>query len=147
MTACWAGTSSPFEQRLMSPLPTYGLESLRLRFMNVVVSNHAMNKAARAILQMAFETELRAVVTKLVPLAADVMRSNVCERRRFIDVDVDMRRMSFLVEPALTELASAPGAPPAYVDLLRRYAASDYPRYRACALATTICFAAAVLVP
>lgn len=144
---CWAGTPSLFEARMVKPLPTYGLESLRLRFLYTVADNHAMEKAARATLQMAFETELSAIVAKFVTLGSDVMRSKICERRSFLSIDRDMAMMRFLVEPAMDELADVPQMPAPYVDLLRRYIASDYPRYRMCAMATSLCLATAVLVP
>lgn len=145
--ACWAGTPSPFEARMVKPLPTYGLESLRLRFAHIVTDNHAAEKSARATLQMSFETELSAIIAKFVPLAADVMRSKICERRSFLSIDRDMAQMRFLIEPALDELADVPQMPAPYVDLLRRYVAADYPRYRMCAVASALCLATAVLVP
>ncbi len=146
-TPCWTGDPSAFEERMANALPTYGLESLRLRFLYVVADNHATKKAVRATLQMAFETELSAIVAKFVTLDSDVMRSRVCERRPFLDIDRDMAMMRFLVEPAMDELADVPQMPAPYVDLLRRYIASDYPRYRMCAVATSLCLATAVLVP
>lgn len=142
---CWIGVSSAFELRLRTPLPTYGLESLRQRFMFFVTNSHEPVKSARVVLQMAFETEMKATLVKLIDLPADVMRSNVCQRRGFIPIDRDMAAMRFLVEPALNELAAVPNVPVEYVDLIRRYAISDYPRYRVCAIADALCLAAVVL--
>jgi hypothetical protein len=147
MTACWDGTPSAFELRMAAPLPSYALEALRQRFLFVVVSNHSPKKGARVVLQMATETELRVALLKMLDLAVDVVDSNVCERRRYIDVDYDMKLMRFLIGPALDELAATPLVPSQYVDLIRRYVASDYPRYRMGAIAAALCLATAVLVP
>ena len=86
------------------------------------------------------------LVKQIVP-PADLATSNVCVRRRFIDIDRDLQQMRFLVAPALEELADVPNIPPPYVDFIRRYAASGYPRYRVSAVATALCLATAVLTP
>lgn len=128
-------------------LPTYALESLRQRFLFVVVDDHSTKAGVRATLQMAVDTELRVALLKMFELAVDVVDSNVCQRRRYLDVDRDMKLMRFLVGPALDELAAVPSVPVQYVDLVRRYATADYPRYRMSAIAATLCLATAVLVP
>lgn len=147
VSTCWSGALSAFELRMLKPIPSYPLEALRQRFMFIVVSDHAPNAAARATLQMAVDTELRVALLKTFDLAADVVDSNVCQRRRYIDVDHDMRLMRFLVGPALDALADAPGVPLQYVDLIRRYATADYPRYRMSAVAAALCLATAAMVP
>ena len=142
---CWAGPSSPFESRMLQPLPTYALEQLRQRFYYTTTSPFTMMKGARVTLQMAFETEIGSVLTKLIPLAAGIPESVVCERRHFIDIDRDMQSQSYLVTPALTELAAIPNLPLPYVDFLTLYTQADYPRYRVCALAAVICMAVAMV--
>jgi hypothetical protein len=144
---CWNGPSSAFETRLLKPLSDYALEQLRLRFMYTLTSPASQMKSARVLFQMAFETEIRAVLVKLIELPASVPESTVCERRRFGDVDKDMQLQRFLVGPALDALEETPGMPPPYMDLLRRYATSDYPRYRVCALAAALCLATFLLTP
>lgn len=146
-TTCWNGAPSAFESRMLQPLPTYALESLRLRFMFSAVENASSIKGARSTLQMAFETEMRVALVKMIELSAGVLESKVCERRRFIDIDRDMQRMRFLIGPALDELANVSTVPTQYVDLIRRFVIADYPRYRVCAIAATLCLATAVLVP
>jgi len=138
---CWNGPASTFELRLLKPLPTYALEQLRLRFMFALVSPADQTKAARVAFQMAFETEIKAVLIKMVSLPASVPESVVCERRHFVDIDRDMHAQRFLVGPALDELETTPNMPSPYMDLLRRYASTDYPRYRMCALAAALCLA------
>lgn len=147
VSTCWSGTPSAFELRMIQPIPSYALEALRQRFLFVVVSDHAPKFGVRAVLQMAVDTELRVALLKMFDLAADVVDSNVCQRRRYLDVDHDMRLMRFLVGPALDALAEVPGVPTQYVDLIRRYSTADYPRYRMSAIAAALCLATAVLVP
>lgn len=129
---------------MLLPLKDYALEQLRARLMTLVVTPVSPVKAARAIFQMALETEMRAVLTKLIEVAPDVETSNVCERRRYLEVDIDMRAHHYLIGPAFAALAKAPDVPRPYVDLVRRYGRSAYPRYRVSALAVTLCLAVAV---
>lgn len=139
---CWSGPSTAFETKLLQPLGNYALEQLRQRFLFSLTAPADMTKSARVAFQMAFETEIGAVLAKMIPLPASVMGSNVCERRRFGDVDKDMRLHRFLVGPALDALEETPDMPAPYMDLIRRYATADYPRYRVCALAAALCLAA-----
>lgn len=140
---CWSGTPSAFETQLMAVQSSYALEQLRQRLMYAVVSPFDPVKAARAVFQMAYETELSAILSKMVTLPASVPAavSTVCERQSFTDVDASMQLYSFLVAPALTALGNLPNIPQPYVDALARYATSEYPRYRTCALAAVLCLA------
>lgn len=147
--ACWDGSAvSVFEARLRQPLPTYGLESLRQAVLHTLAPD-APVKAARLLLQLSYETELRVVLTKHIdpPPSTLVLASRVCERRSFLAMDATLRSLQFLVNPALTELAAVPTIPAPYVDLLRTYVGAAYPRYRVCALTTLLCLATAVLTP
>lgn len=139
---CWAGPPTEFELRLLSPQPTYALEQLRQRFLYALTTIPDPVKAARVLLQMAFETEIGSVLTKLIPVPPSVPESTICERRRFLPIDRDMQIQRFLVAPALDELSQVPDIPAPYVDLIRLYVASRYPRYRTCALAAALCLAA-----
>lgn len=141
---CWNGASSPFETTLLQPLPNYAIEQLRLRLLHVLTDTHDLVKSARVLLQMSLETELRVVLVKVMQLTSDVMISNVCGRRRYPEVDADMRQHSYLVAPAVDELKTLPMVPRQYVDLVTRYLGSHYPKYRVSAMATTVCLAAAV---
>jgi hypothetical protein len=140
---CWNGTPSAFETQLMAVQPNYALEQLRQRLMYAVVSPYDPTKAARVVFQMAYETELAAILAKMITLPASVPTtvSTVCERQSFTDADASMQLYSFLVSPALTALGNLPNIPAPYVDLLARYATSEYPRYRTCALAAILCLA------
>ncbi len=144
---CWNGTSSAFEVRLLKSFDNYALEQLRLRFMYALTAPADVKKSARVLFQMAYETEIGAVLTKMVALPTSVLESIVCERRHFIDIDKDMQLHRFLVGPALDALEETPNMPPPYMDLIRRYATNDYPRYRVCALAVSLCLATFLLTP
>lgn len=144
---CWNGTSTAFEIRLLKPFDDYALEQLRLRFLYSLTSPADQKKSARVLLQMAFETEIGAAIAKMIALPASVPESNVCERRRFGDVDKDMQLHRFLVGPALDALEETPNMPAPYMDLIRRYATTDYPRYRVCALAAALCLATFLRTP
>jgi hypothetical protein len=146
MTTCWNGTASLFEKQLLLPLPSYPLEQLRQRFLYAVVDPNDLKKGARIVFQMAFETELNAVLNKLITLPADVPESNVCERRRFLDIDGSMRLQRYLIGPAIDALGEIPTIPLPYVELIRLYAMAPYPRYRTCALAATVCLATQMLI-
>lgn len=147
VTACWTGTLSAFEEKLLQALPSYGLDSLRLRLLFAIVDDHALDKGARAMLQMAFETELRTPLARLITLPAGVTESNVCQRRRFLDIDRDMQLHRYLIGPAFSELGANPLVPVEYVNMLQAYSVAAYARYRMCALAATVCLATALLVP
>jgi hypothetical protein len=145
---CWDGSSpSAFEVRLLKPFDDYVLEQFRLRFLFSLTSPSSGVKSARVLMQMAFETEIGTVLGKMIPLPVSVPETTVCERRRFNDIDKDMQLQRFLVGPALDALETTPGMPSPYMDLIRRYATSDYPRYRVCALAASLCLATFLRTP
>lgn len=144
---CWSGPSTPFETRLLKPLPAYALEQLRTRFLYQLTNPYAPVKSARVLFQVAYETEIGAVLTKMIPQPPSVPESTVCERQRFGDIDQAMQLQRYLVGPAFDELEGTPNMPAPYMDLLRRYASADYPRYRVSALATSLCLATFLLVP
>jgi hypothetical protein len=129
------------ETRLASPFLDYPLEQLRARFLFAVTSNHDNIKSARVAVQMAFDTEIGAIVRKLAMALPSTLAEVIDTRQRFLDVDVSLRQNRFLVEPALASL-SALFIPVPYVNLLRRHLGSDYPRYRVCGVAALLCLAA-----
>lgn len=141
---CWNGSPSAFETRLLHALPQYAIDQLRLRMLHALTETHEHVKSARVMLQMACETELRVVLVKTMRLMNDVMASNVCGRRRYVEVDAEMRAHRYLVQPAIAELKDLPTIPRPYVNLIVRYLDSRYPKYRVSALASTVCLATAV---
>ena len=141
---CWIGYPTAFESKLLEPMATYALEQFRQRFLFMLTSTHDGVRSARVIFQMAFETEISAVLVKMIDVPEGVLESKVCERRRFLEIDRDVRLQRYLVGPMLNELAANPVIPVPYVELIERYVTTDYPRYRICALAAAVCLAKAV---
>jgi hypothetical protein len=129
------------EARLALSFSDYALEQLRTRFLYAVTTSHAVATSARVAVQMAFGTEIKAILMKLTTPSPSVLAEVITVRRRFLDVDNDMRGNSFLYEPALTSLTPL-NVPDPYVNLLRRHLGSDYPRYRICGTAALLCLAA-----
>lgn len=129
------------EARLALPLKTYALEQLRTRFLYAVTTTHDVTTGAKVATQMSFQTEIRAILVKLTTPSPSTIAAVYPVRRRFLDVDVDIRSNKFLIEPALDDLTPLL-VPEPYVNLLRRYLGSDYPRYRVCAVAALLVLAA-----
>ena len=144
---CWVGVSTLFEEKLQQPLPDYALEQLRVRFMHAVTTTHARIPSARAVFQLAYETEIGTALNKIAPIPPDVQEAVVCERRSYLDVDADMKAFSFLINPALEALLKNRTLPSMYVDLLRTHVTAPYAKYRVCGIAAVLCFAAHYLVP
>jgi hypothetical protein len=94
---------------------------------------------------MAYETELRAPLIRLIAPVPGIAEETVPTRRRHLEIDADMATFAFLYEPALTSLSALAVLPDSYIRFLRSYLQAPYPRYRMCAVATILCFAAAVL--
>lgn len=129
------------ETRLTQPFTGYAIEQLRTRFLYAVTTSHEVVSSAKVATQMSFQTELRAVLVKLTTPAPSTLSAVYPTRRRFLDVDIDMRLNKFLIDPALDDLLPL-NVPEPYVNLLRRHLNSDYPRYRVCALAAALVLAA-----
>ena len=144
---CWAGVSTLFETKLQQPLPDYALEQLRVRFMYAVTTTHGAKASSRAVLQMAYETEVGTALNKIEPIPPDVQAAVVCERRAYLDVDADMKVFNFLVNPALDAVMKVGFLPEMYVGLLRTHMTAPYPKYRMCGIAALLCFSAHYLVP
>jgi hypothetical protein len=141
---CWIGPSSAFETRLLQPFTTYAMEQLRQRFLFTLTTTHDGVRSARALMQMAFETEVSTILVKMIDVPADLATTKVCERRHYIDVDNDMRLQRYLIGPSLDDLLQTPNMPEPYVDFLIKYLGSDYPRYRISALSVMVCIAKAL---
>jgi hypothetical protein len=131
------------EAALARPLAGYGIEQLRARFLFSVVSNRSPSEAAIVAAQMALETEIGVILAKVISPSPSVPGTLIASRRRFLDVDRDLRINRFLFEPALDDLLGL-RAPEPYVGLVRRHLAGDYARYRVCATAALLSLAAAL---
>ena len=131
------------EVALARVLGPYGIEQLRTRFLFSVVDSRNVSDGVLVAAQMALETEIGVILTKVIAPSPSVRGTVITSRRRFLDVDNDLRANRFLIEPALDDLSGL-GAPDPYVGLLRRHLAGDYPRYRVCATAAVLSLAAAL---
>lgn len=131
------------EVALERPLALYGIEQLRTRFLFSVVDSRSVKEGTVVSAQMAFETEIGVILVKMTVPSPSVPGTVVTSRRRFLDVDLDLRANRFLFEPALNDLHEL-GALEPYVGFLRRHLAGDYPRYRVCATAAILSLAAAL---
>jgi hypothetical protein len=132
---------------LLQPLPLYAVEQLRSRFLHVVATTHDPVAAALRTVQMAFETEIGVALAKVVSVLDSDRQVVVPIARRYLEIDGDMRAFSFLVDPAVDALEAAAVLPDSYIELLRGYLKSAYPRYRVSAIAALLVLAAAFLKP
>lgn len=130
-------TLSAFEERMLQPQPLYALDMLRQRLLYTMVTDHFRTRAVRVLVQTVLDTELKILLTKLVTIAPGVAESHVCLRRHYNEIDADMQLYSFLVEPALVELATL--IPDSYIRMIRRYLITPYPRYRVSTLSLIVC--------
>lgn len=129
------------EARLVEPFDNYALEQLRTRFLFSAVSTHLPADGAKVAVQMSFDTEVGKVLVKLTTVSPSVLKTTVATRRRFLEVDNDLRAYKFLLQPALDALSELL-VPVPYVNFLSRHMSSSYPRYRVSATATLLCLAA-----
>lgn len=141
--ACWDGSApTAFESVLQSPFTTPALEQLRALLLQYATTELNATQAARAVLQMAFETEISSVISDYVPITDEVKQSLVCPRRKYLDVDKDLNRTSFLYSASLNALQAAGVLPDEYLRLFGRHIGNNQPKYRVSALCALICYAA-----
>ena len=133
---------TPLETALLTAFPDYALDSLRTRFLYAVTSDHAPEASARAVVQMAYETELRAPLRRMRDIAPGIADERVPTRLRFLEISDAMASFAFLFAPALTALASLAILPESYIRFLQSYLDAPSPRYRMCAVAALLCFTA-----
>ena len=131
------------ETALLQAFPDYAIESLRTRFLFATTTDHVDDEAARATVQMAYETELATALTRTIAIEPGIAEELVETRRRFLAIDADMTSFAFLVAPAFTAITTLGVLPGSYVRLLESYTEAPTPKYRVCALAVVLCFAAA----
>jgi hypothetical protein len=134
--------TTPLETALLAEFPDYALESLRTRFLYFVTSDHAPADSVRAVVQMAYETELGVPLSRTIAIVPGIAAETVSTRRRSLSIDEDMQSFMFLYEPALKALDTLEILPRSYVRFLESYIRAPYSRYRMCALATLLCFSA-----
>lgn len=139
---CWHGALTAFESLLGQTLPLPQVDLLRTRVLYAATTTKEINASVRAVVQMAFETEIKVVLQRLTVIANEVFTSRVCERRRFIEIDSELKSFRFVIEAALAELQDSGRIPLPYLQLYQRYIYSKQPRYRVCGLAALVCLVA-----
>lgn len=137
---------SPIEARVASPLPTQALDVLRRFFLQTTTTDREPRRAARAVVQLAFEAELRTLMSG-VDVPVDVLEANLCTRASYLAIDRAMRTRAFLYRQAVSDAVARSVVTPAYAPpfLTRLFGTS--PRTRACATAALLVLCAAKLVP
>ncbi len=137
---------TPLEVSLLKPLPVVTLDAYRRLFLQAVVSPSEPQRAARAVVQLAFEDELRVFMTEaLVP--AHVLEAKVCTRQRYLDIDNSMLSNAYLARPVIAALVSAGVMTPPYAHAIDVHLTGRHPRARVCAAAVLLCLAARKLNP
>ena len=133
---------TPLESALIQVFPDEALEALRARFLYAVTTDHAPEDSVRAAVQMAYETELSAPLSKKVAIYPGIAAELVATRRRFLDIDTDMAAFHFLITPAFAAAQTLVILPTSYLRFLDSYVQAQNPRYRMCGLAALLCYAA-----
>jgi len=134
---------TPLETALATSFSDEALEALRARFLYAVTSDHIVAASVRAAVQMAYETELSAALSKRIALYPGIADELVATRRKFLAIDQDMASFRFLSAPALTAALTLDILPGSYMRFLEGYIQAPDPRYRMCGLAVLLCYAAA----
>ena len=146
---CWdpqASPPSPFEQKLLRSLPSPTLELLRVHLLQAATETREGVKGARTVVQLAFDTTLRVYLNELVTVPQGVLDARVCERRRYIEIDRDMQRVSYLYAPGITDAIADQVFSLAYAEGVRvKLLAGKDPRTRMGALAVLLCLSTARL--
>lgn len=147
---CWDPSLAPpipFEQRLLVALPAPSLDLLRLHLLQAATETRDPVKGARTVVQLAFETELRVYLNEVIVVPEAVLDARVCERRRYLEIDGDMRRVAYLYERGIGEAIAHQVVSRAYADGVRvKLLSGKDPRTRMSALAVLLCLAIARLL-
>jgi hypothetical protein len=109
---------SPLEQALLVPFTNPALEELRSRFLHVVTSDRNSSAAVRAVVQMAYETELSAALSQTIAQVPGIAEAWISTRRRFLEIDNDMAPFNYLYDPALDAVEALAILPSSYVHFL-----------------------------
>lgn len=138
---CWNGTLSAFEISILTPFSLPGLENTRSLLVQNFVDNSNNQHAARAILQSAFDTEVSSLIAEYIPVTKEILSANICNKRKYIDVDTLTKTSNFYYAQALNELFNAGVIPNEYTTIFDRYIKSESAKYRISAVSAMICYA------
>lgn len=141
----WNNTLTAREEQVLQAIPSYAFEQFRQRLLTLVTSDKDPRAAARALYQMAYETDVSVILKTVAPLAAGVAETYLPTRQSYLQIDQAMAPFQFLLEPALEGLRQINLLAVPYLDFLRKYVNSRLPRYRVSAMAALVCLAGAAL--
>ena len=150
---CWDPTdpaklaASPItviETKIGKPLPTLSLDTLRRYFLQSVVSDRDSLKGARVTVQLGFVTTLQVLLSSvLVP--PNVVESNVCTRRKYMDIDKDMKARNYLYDNAVTDAIARGVISATYGRTISNDLNGSSPRTRVAAIAVLLILSANAL--
>lgn len=145
---CYSGLApTPLEIGLQSPFTTFiGLEFLRTLMFDIIVKPQRQavinrgNKAARAIAQLAYATELSTLQNAFALSSADTLDVKVCEKQSALRIDSYLQKYIKYVKTGI-ESMRAGGLNDDYVRALKDYSDSSLYIYRVSLVANMLLFA------
>ncbi len=151
---CYSGlTPLPIEIAIQSPLITFlDIEPARRVFMDNDLGADPLatraitsrgNKAARVLYQMAFETELSAVLNPFALKNTKALQVVVCERQNMILLDAALARYQTALKAGIQSLFNLRALPEPYVSSFLEYLDSTLPTYRVSLVANMVLLAKA----
>lgn len=135
--------STVLELKLRQDFPGYNLNTLRKLFLQYLTSDRDPIKSYRVAVQMAYDTELACVTRGFAPPVVLVLSVVIDTRRRYLDVDNDLKTARFLFTVAIQEALAAKLLTPPYATLIQSRLQSPFVKTRINALATLLVVVAA----
>lgn len=139
---CWNSklqSLTDFELRFLNKLDGDNLDLLRLLILKFSLNTTDDQQACRAILQMAFETEIQSIL-EFVPFTRSIATTLLCDRRKFIDIDRDLIQYKHLYSLAVEEAQELYNIPEPYGRVLLSYMNSAYSNQRIGSVCALLCF-------
>lgn len=149
---CYSGLDVlPIETALQTPFLTFlEMENLRnlmfgyvIRPQTLSVTNQG-NKAARAIYQLAFATELSTIQNKYNLRNEDALTVRVCEKQSALRIDAQLQRYRPKIDASLAELRLLNAFSDEYIRAFQDYADSSLYLYRVSLVANMLLFAKSI---
>jgi hypothetical protein len=138
---CWDSTITSFEELILLPFLSPDLEELRALLLQYTITPYTDNQAARAVMQMAHETELTNIIQEFAPITDEIKNAKLCHRNKYLDIDLSLRSKNYLFDKALTTLVTHKLMPDSYRKLFQIHSKSAYPKYRIATVCAIICYA------
>lgn len=135
----------PVEVRLLSPLPTQGLETLRLGVLQLITRDPMLEHRVRGLLLTAHKNDFAPALADVLSVPPAILGETICKRRRLFDLDADVRKLSFALTAARHELR-AMGLSQTYQQLIETRTLSASPQQRVDAACATLLFASIMLL-